>query len=172
MTWLRPALVLLGTVLVLGMANLTILQKQEIVDEGRQILLRLAPADPRSLMQGDFMRLRYDPAVYPDRETVEAAPWRGVVVLTLDTDGVGRFARLDDGTPLGPYEIRVRYKLRDRFGAMRYGADSFFFQEGKAYLYSVAVYGVLRVDADGNSVLTGLARENHEVIRPGRPARR
>lgn len=166
MSWLRPALVLLGTVLVLGAANLTILQKQEIVDEGRRILLPLAPADPRSLMQGDFMALRYHRAVYPNQNTVEAVPWRGAVVLTLDADGVGRFARLDNGAPLGPGEIRMTYKLDGRFGTMRYGADSFFFQEGEADRYAGAVYGVLRVDAEGNSVLIGLADMGHEVIQP------
>ncbi len=161
----RSALVALGAVFVLGMSNLTILGKQRILDEGRPVLLRLAPVDPRSLMQGDFMRLRYDPAAYPDREIVESLPWRGTVVLALDADGVGRFARLDDGSSLRAGEIRLAYKLRGRGGAMRYGADSFFFQEGEADRYGEADYGVLRVDDDGNSVLAGLADEAHEVIR-------
>jgi len=161
----RSTLVALGAVLVLGMSNLTILKKQRILDEGRPVLLRLAPVDPRSLMQGDFMRLRYDPAAYPDREVVETLPWRGTVVLTVDTDGVGRFARLDDGTPLQAEEVRMAYKLRGRVGAMRYGANSFFFQEGEADRYGEAVYGVLRVDGDGNSVLAGLADDDHGVIR-------
>lgn len=160
----RSTLVALGAVLVLGMSNLTILGKQRTLDEGRPVLLRLAPVDPRSLMQGDFMRLRYDPAIYPDREVVETLPWRGTVVLTVDTDGVGRFARLDDETPLQAEEVRMAYKLRGRGGAMRYGANSFFFQEGEADRYSEAVYGVLRVDGDGNSVLAGLADESHGVI--------
>lgn len=161
----RSTLVALGAVLVLGMSNLTILGKQRILDEGRPVLLRLAPVDPRSLMQGDFMRLRYDPAAYPGSEIVETLPWRGTVVLALDADGVGRFARLDDGTPLQVDEIRMAYKLRGRGGAMRYGANSFFFQEGEADRYGEAVYGVLRVDGEGNSVLAGLADETHGVIR-------
>lgn len=161
----RSALVALGAVLVFGMANLTIAQKQRVLDEGRPVLLRLAPVDPRSLMQGDYMRLRYDPAAYPDRETVRTLPWRGAVVLRLDADGVGRFARMDDGSPLQAHEIRMAYKLSGRGGAMRYGANSFFFQEGEAHRYGDAVYGVLRVDGDGNSVLAGLADEAHAVIR-------
>lgn len=167
MSRIRPALVLLGAIVVLGAANWTILEKQAVLDDGRQVLLRLAPVDPRSLMQGDFMRLRYDRAAYPDGEVAETAPWRGTVLLVLDEKGVGRFARLDDGTPPRPDEIRLAYyKLRGRSGALRYGADSFFFQEGQADRYEDAAYGVLRVDAAGDSVLEGLAGSDRQIIRP------
>ncbi len=166
MTVWRAILVAVGAVLVFGMANLTILQKQDIVENGRKVLLRLAPADPRSLMQGDFMRLRYDRAAYPDSGLQHSLPWRGTVVLTLDDQGVGAFARTDDGAPIGPDEVRIAYKLSGRGGTMGFGADSFFFQEGDAYLYSVAEYGVLRVDEDGATVLVGLARKDGTLIVP------
>ena len=52
-------LVIAGLALVLGLANYDIWQKQQVVNNGQQILLRLRPVDPRSLMQGDFMQLRY-----------------------------------------------------------------------------------------------------------------
>lgn len=166
MSRIRQALVAFGALLVFGGANGTILQKQAVLDDGRAVLLRLAPVDPRSLMQGDYMRLRYDRAVYPESNAAAGASWRGTVVLVLDADGVGRFARLDDGTPLRADEIRMSYKLTGRGRAMRYGADSFFFQEGEADLYDDAVFGVLRVDEDGDSVLAGLAGEDRQIIQP------
>jgi len=61
-TWL----VIAGLVLVLGVVNYDIWQKQQVVENGQQILLKLRPVDPRSLMQGDFMRLRYAEIVLPD----------------------------------------------------------------------------------------------------------
>jgi uncharacterized membrane-anchored protein len=61
-TWL----VITGLVLVLGVANYDIWQKQQVVDNGQQVLLKLRPVDPRSLMQGDFMRLRYPDIALPD----------------------------------------------------------------------------------------------------------
>ena len=164
MTVWRVILVAVGAVLVFGMSNLTILQKQEIVDNGRKVLLRLAPVDPRSLIQGDFMRLRYDRASYPDARTQESLPWRGTVVLALDDLGVGEFARTDDGTALAPGEVRIGYKLSGRGGTMRFGADSFFFQEGDADLYANADFGVLHVDDEGGSVLVGLAGEDGALI--------
>lgn len=166
MSRIRQALVLLGAIVVLGAANWAILKKQAVLDGGRQVLLRLAPVHPRTLMPSDYMPLRYDSAAYPERAAMETLPWRGAVVLVLDADGVGRFARLDDGAALGDDEIRLAYKLRGRGSGMRYGAISFFFQEGQADRYDSAVYGVLRVDAEGNSVLAGLAGEDRQVIQP------
>ena len=49
---------LLGAVLVLGGINVAIWQKQQTLSHGQLILLKLAPVDPRSLMQGDYMILR------------------------------------------------------------------------------------------------------------------
>ncbi|MFX7329222.1 GDYXXLXY domain-containing protein, partial [Acinetobacter baumannii] len=34
-------------------------QKEMLLKEGQLVLLPLAPVDPRSLMQGDYMALRY-----------------------------------------------------------------------------------------------------------------
>jgi uncharacterized membrane-anchored protein len=51
--------------LVLGMANYDIWQKQRVVENGQQILLQLRPVDPRSLIQGDFMQLRYAEHIFP-----------------------------------------------------------------------------------------------------------
>ncbi|MFT6791681.1 MAG: hypothetical protein ACJA04_000891 [Cellvibrionaceae bacterium] len=45
------------SILVLGVLNYGIYQKQKIKDHGEIVLLELAPVDPRSLMQGDYMRL-------------------------------------------------------------------------------------------------------------------
>lgn len=92
-------------------------------------------------------------------------PWRGTVILARDEDGIGRFARLDDGTALKANEVRLHYKLRFDWGELRYGAESFFFQEGDAERYEEARYGVLRLDEAGGSVLAGLAGEDRKLIR-------
>ncbi|MEL7161197.1 MAG: GDYXXLXY domain-containing protein, partial [Bacteroidota bacterium] len=36
-----------------------VVQKERILDSGELVLLELAPVDPRSLLQGDYMRLNY-----------------------------------------------------------------------------------------------------------------
>jgi uncharacterized membrane-anchored protein len=64
---MRLVLVIAGLVLVLGVANYDIWQKQQLIENGRQILLELRPVDPRSLIQGDFMQLRYAERIFPRR---------------------------------------------------------------------------------------------------------
>ncbi len=149
---------------MLGVANYTILKRQQVVDHGRPVLLELRPVDPRSLIQGDFMRLAYAEAAFPPAEGRTDLPRRGSFIIALDGDNVATFARLDDGGSLGPAEARLKYKLVDSSGGIRLGAESFFFEEGQAERFANAEYGVLHVDENGNSVLVGLADESGVLI--------
>lgn len=45
---------------VLLAANVGIMQKEILISRRRPILVELAPADPRSLMQDDYMQLRFN----------------------------------------------------------------------------------------------------------------
>ena len=162
-TWL----VLAGMVLVIGAANYTIRDRQQVVDDGQPILLELRPVDPRSLMQGDYMTLRYAEPLFPDRAERSTLPRRGAFIVKLDADSVAMYSRLDDGTSLAMDEVRLKYKLLDENGSIRLGAESFFFEEGQANVYDSARYGVLHVDTAGNSVLVGLADEDKALLRPG-----
>jgi uncharacterized membrane-anchored protein len=162
-TWL----VILGLVLVLGVANNNIWKKEQVLESGRQILLELRPVDPRSLMQGDYMQLAYAEKVFPPAATIDSMPRKGTIVLALGADDVAVFSRLDDGSPLTRNELRLQYKLALQIWgtpSLRIGAESFLFQEGQAAVYANAKYGVLRVDETGGSVLVGLADEARQII--------
>jgi len=164
MKLLRKLLIVFGALLVLGVAHHGILGKQRIVDAGREILLPLRPVDPRSIMQGDYMVLRYQASVFPEKAVAAVLPRRGVVVLALDEHGVGRFAHVDDGGELAANEVRLRYMARLASGDLRYGGESFFFQEGDAKLYETAEFGRIRVDPAGNAVLVGVAGEDRKAV--------
>ena len=159
-TWL----VLAGLVLVVGAANYTIRDRQQVVDTGQPILLELRPVDPRSLMQGDYMTLRYAEKLFPNQSARGTLSRRGAFIVKLDADNVAKYSRLDDGTPLAMNEVRLKYKLLDERGSIRLGAESFFFEEGQADVYNGARFGVLHVDASGNSVLVGLADEGKVLL--------
>jgi uncharacterized membrane-anchored protein len=90
-----------------------------------------------------------------------------MVILSLDENRIGRFARLDDGAPLKPGELRVQFRRHQDWRGPRldYGAQSFFFQEGDADLYLDARYALLRVAEDGSTVLTDLASEDRVAIK-------
>jgi uncharacterized membrane-anchored protein len=165
MTRLRNIVVLIGLAAALAGAGLTIRAKERILADGRTVLMELAPVDPRSLIQGDYMALRYAPKLQPEASG-EVLPGTGAAVLFLDERGVAAFRRLDGGEPLAADEVRLRYRSLLPEGGVRYGADSYFFEEGRAEAYQVARYGVLKVDAAGNSVLIGLADAEGRIIRP------
>ncbi len=164
MKMVRIIMALAGLGLVLGMVNYSIQQKEGVLANGQLVLFQLRPLDPRSLMQGDYMRLRYADVSAPGTEVRAEMPPQGAVILILDENKVATFSRLDDGTTLQDGEFRMQYKQWHLEGTLRYGAESFFFQEGDAKIYEAARYGVLRVDADGASVLVGLADENRKLI--------
>ncbi|MDO9598373.1 MAG: GDYXXLXY domain-containing protein [Azoarcus sp.] len=150
---------------VLATANYTIQKREQLLSDGRVVLLALAPVDPRSLMQGDYMALRFAAA---DAAFGTGAPARAVhdghLVLKLDDRGIGSFNRFDDGTPPAPDELRMRYRIRD--GKPRFATNAFFFQEGDAARYESARFGEFRVDASGEAILTGLRAENLDALGP------
>ena len=51
--------VLLTTLAVLVVVNSAIWQKERHIAQGEVVYLELAPVDPRSLMQGDYMALNF-----------------------------------------------------------------------------------------------------------------
>lgn len=160
----RIVLLLGGLALILAVANRDILRKRQTIAEGRLVLLEIQPVDPRSLMQGDYMALRYAERVMPRDDVTATLPRSGTAIVALDQNGVASFIRVDDDAPLAADEQRLRFKHPRDSGTLQYGAEAFFFQEGDAALYSNATYGVLRVDADGNSVLVGLADASRNML--------
>jgi uncharacterized membrane-anchored protein len=162
----RAWLAVAGLIIVLAATNYTIMQRQQVVDNGQLMLLSLRPVDPRSLMQGDYMVLRYTETVFPAQSARADLPRKGVFVVTLDSNNVATFARMHDGGNLAAHEALLQYKQVDARGDISLGAESFFFQEGQAELFNPARFGILRVDESGNSVLIGLADEAWQRIVP------
>jgi uncharacterized membrane-anchored protein len=151
---MKKIILLATTLLVLLAVNYSIAKKEGILRDGHTMLLRLAPVDPRSLMQGDYMVLRYALANnFPKKQLAN----KGCIVVALDENKVATFVRVYDDTPLYDDEHLLVYRNRD---GLRLGAESFFFQEGDAKLYSKARYGELKVDRSGASVLVGLRGED------------
>jgi uncharacterized membrane-anchored protein len=147
------ALVVLTVGLVLGPS----VHEQRILANGQTVLLPLTPVDPRSLMQGDYMQLRYELEREVGLHDRHDIPRHGKLVIDVDDEGVGHFVRIDDGSVLHEREHLLEYRLREDWGRnLRVGAESFLFEEGTAALYQDARFGELVVSEDGEAILVGL----------------
>lgn len=168
----RSAIALLTAVFALVMVNFSIAGKERLLANGRVVYLELAPVDPRSIMQGDYMQLNYTVANDIVRllpRHAERSPWLpelvpgdGRAVVALDARSVATFARLDDGRPLAGNEVYLRYRVRD--DQLKFASDAFFFQEGTAAAYESARYGAYRVASDGELLLTALHDEELDKL--------
>src|SRR5688572_30368159 len=138
-------LIVLGALLVFGSVNYSIFAKERVRNHGEVIYLELAPVDPRSLMQGDYMALRFTVQTHFRRDTAD-----GRIPLQLDERRVATLAYLSNEAP-----IRVRYRVRN--DGIWLGTNAYFFEEGTAGRYADARYGKFRVDAEsGEAVLVAL----------------
>ena len=83
----------------------------------------------------------------------------GRVIIELVPEGVkqlpvAQVVDIDDGRQLTGNEHRLRFRRRG--DTVRLASDAYFFEEGTWGVYAQARYGELRVDQDGEAVLTGL----------------
>ena len=51
---LTKLVAVLGLLLILLAVNWSIYKQEQVLAQGKTVLLKLAPVDPRSLMQGDY----------------------------------------------------------------------------------------------------------------------
>ena len=163
---MRNWLVLLLLIPILLVLNGAVLRNEAILKDGETILLELAPVDPRSLMQGDYMRLRFALAGEARRQAEESnlldtLPRQGHLVLSIGDKGKGSFERFHKGESLKETERLLPYRRKGSgAGVITIRPDSFFFQEGLADHFQAAKFGVIRMADGGAYLLTGLADEN------------
>jgi uncharacterized membrane-anchored protein len=131
------------TLFVLVAVNYLIVTKENTLANGRTMLLELAPVDPRSLIQGDYMQLRY--AIARGIPKSQLNKDKEHIVVSLDQNSVTKFVRVHRGEKLGKGEYLLFYRNR---GELRLGAESFMFQEGMPI--SIQRQSMeLKVDASG-----------------------
>lgn len=179
------ASVLLGTVLVLGVANVAIVQKERILSDGQTVLLELAPVDPRSLMQGDYMSLNF--ALSQNLSALswglpkdvlakmDAQQWVVVAVkldenkvvqlkgVYLEQDGQERLWT-EEGPVAEPSDV-MRLRMRRHRSNWTPGTDAWFFAEGSADRFDAARYGEFAVVEGGQSLLRAMLDEDRKEIK-------
>ncbi len=155
-------IIALNSILFLAVANFSVFQKEELLRSPDSVVLSLAPVDPRSLIQGDYMRIRYAASVKAEMQKDLAD---GFIFVKQDKKGVHQFSSIS-GLNGNPKEGEIKIRFRKRGSIVRIGAESFFFQEGDAKFYENAKYGLLKVSPAGDVLLAGLMDEKMKLIVP------
>jgi len=162
----------ISLIVILALVNWSIYQKELHIKNGEVVYLKLAPVDPRSLMQGDYMALRFDIArkIYdklPKKEKYRG--WRdnadaqdGRVLVSLNEKKVASFSSIFMGQMFKENEILLHYRIRN--GAVKFATNAFFFEEGSAKKYEKAKYGEFRVNGYGELLLVNLVDGNLTAI--------
>ena len=170
---MRMKLTLALGLVVLAILNFGIYRKELFIETAEEVYFELAPVDPRSLMQGDYMRLNYRIVENLRKEfkRIRSAgeieiPDAGKIVVRLDERRIAFFKSLWDGTPLAEDERLLHYSGSNRW-RVHIGSESFFFEEGQGEAYEKARYGVFKLGKDGRTILRALADENLVRSRPG-----
>lgn len=154
-------LIALAFALVAGTAATIVRQHETTLAHGEMVLLELAPVDPRSLMQGDYMALRFEidrhlPAPLEhsaDANTPRAAPPR-YAFLALDPERRATLAGTGNEATPPAGQVAVRIRARDHLNSV--GPNAFFFREGSGADYESARWGEFRVAPGGDALLTHL----------------
>lgn len=186
-SWGVYQLVTLVVVVILSLTqvNLAIRDQEQHLAQGRKLLLALEPVDPRSIMQGDYMRIRLTIQEQISAQLPLEQQWQGLAILRLDQDQIGHFVRLVEITSLQrqiwPNWFAAKSQ-QDRVAEAMNGAaskddevdylaiqfvvrdgqvqlanhDSFFFQQDQADHYQQATYGVYKVNQQGDLLLVDL----------------
>lgn len=132
--------------------------KEESYKKENTIILELAPKDPRSLMQGDYMTLNYqmrnefntaNPSYYDSSKIF--------IIIETDNKGVSHYSGLS------PNLIKNSIKVKDIYD-FDIGAKTFFIKEGSSNHYDKAKYAKLYLLKSGKVRIYKLLDENFKEL--------
>jgi uncharacterized membrane-anchored protein len=160
---------LAGALITVLVANGAIWQKQNLIAHGKPMFMALMPVDPRSLMQGDYMQLRFATLdAHPLPLLADMGGKRPRMVVQLDARGVATVQRLHTPQqPLAANEMLLQLTPKD--GNWVVVTDAWFFKEGQGQAWQAAKFGEFRVLPDGRALLVGMADAALKPIAPDRP---
>lgn len=163
MSKLKYILITANFILLAGLFIFSVVKMENIKGKGKELYLKLAPVDPRSLMQGDYMTLSFDldnqiGSVRRLREDYDF-PYKYVVV---SQDSCKYLRGQNEPTPCEDNEVAIKLAPKDYWHSLP--TKSYFFQEGTEQKYSNSEYARVKVDEYGNFVIVALCDENKKDI--------
>lgn len=86
-------LILLNAIIFIGIALTSVFQKEKMLNSSESVILALAPVDPRSLIQGDYMNIRY---AITTKVSNSKNISDGYIFAKKDDKGIHQFSRFTD----------------------------------------------------------------------------
>ncbi len=156
----RWKLIWLVVILMVSFIAYNGVKNEVALQSGKEVRLALAPVDPRSMLQGDYVTLRYDISTLPG--TVLPSNKKIKVVLTPTSEGLYEYG--------GYYKIEGKwnksYEPSDDDIVMngttysdhdvQYGIESFFIPEGAGDSFEGITTAIIKVSESGNALLIEL----------------
>lgn len=162
--WIIAMLVLLQ---VMAM-SLQIGKSEWLLAHGQLIKLQLEPLDPRSLIQGDYVRLRYtisEPEIFDVMDHASTSKNKITIVLAPNlATGVYEYRRVyTKGETLAPGEVRLNGN-KTGYKGIEYGIETYFIPEGTGHVYERdAKFAEVKVSAGGDAILLRLLLQPNVV---------
>ena len=162
--WIIALLVLLQ---VMAM-SLQIGKSEWLLAHGQLIKLQLEPLDPRSLIQGDYVRLRYtisEPEIFDVMDHASTSKNKITIVLAPNlATGVYEYRRVyTKGETLAPGEVRLNGN-KTGYKGIEYGIETYFIPEGTGHVYERdAKFAEVKVSAGGDAILLRLLLQPNVV---------
>jgi uncharacterized membrane-anchored protein len=151
--WQRiPKAVLFGVAVLVQCVLLVLMvaDRMQILREGTEVTLQTQPVDPRDLLRGDYVVLRYDISQLPAGTLAgqPAAERNPIVFVKLVPDAAGLYQAVSvhaEAVPVTAPEVLIRGRLATYGGAscgsdrrafcdklvIRYGLENYFVPEGE-----------------------------------------
>lgn len=159
---MKKILVLINFFLLLIFFGTSLWKEEENLKKD-SFYLKIAPRDPRSLIQGDYMVLNYEVGDEVAKNLEENIK-KGYVRVKIDEKKVAHFLNLEKEyrKTLGD-EMILRF-FRDRFN-IDFGINSYFFQEGKGTNFQRTEYAEVVSLKEGKLRLKSLRDKNFQRIK-------
>jgi uncharacterized membrane-anchored protein len=144
-----------------------VIDRVQLLRTGREIVLPIAPVDPRDLFRGEYVRLGYDISRVP-LSSLEGPPLKPneTIYVTLEKkeDGGWRVVGVTRGLPdsVNPDRVVLKGRADPRgWGWMRYGIESYFVPQGQgpkleAMMRDRKLAVLVAVDKTGKAAIKGL----------------
>jgi uncharacterized membrane-anchored protein len=166
--WAWVAVVALVQTAALGWM---VYDRNRILAGGTEVVLPVIPVDPRSLFQGDYVRLGYD--INQVQQSADARVTRTPVYVVLSKGADGTWSPVGEPSMQRPKAVpqgAVVLAGTQQWSQATFGIETFFVPEGKGpelekLIGEKKLSAAVRVDASGRAALAGLLVDGQPAYR-------